>query len=173
MVRYAGGDADAFDALYHRYDARIYGFCLRYLQNGDAAADAFQDVFRRVVDARSAYEPRGRFASWIFTIARRVCVDAVRAAAPTEPLQPAATAALDEVAVPADFEARLTRRDTLQRLLARLPAQQREALLLSKHYGFAYGEIAEMTGSTEAAVKQKVYRALQTLRSTPESLDQE
>lgn len=69
------------------------------------------------------------------------------------------------------FQVRLAQRDTLQRLLAPLPAEQREALLLSKHYskhyGFPYSEIAGTTGSTEAAVKQKIYCALQALPSIP------
>ncbi len=80
LVRaYAGGDVTAFATLYTRYEARVFGFCLRYLGDRDTAADAFQETFMRLVDGAVGYEPRGRFPSWIFTIARRVCIDILRA----------------------------------------------------------------------------------------------
>lgn len=84
MTSYSQGNVTAFHQLYECYERRIYSFCLRYLGDADAAADAFQDVFVRVIDARHRYEARGRFSSWIFTVARRVCMDKIRAHRPTE-----------------------------------------------------------------------------------------
>lgn len=165
MRRYAAGDVKAFQRLYERYEERVYGFCLRRLGDPDAAADAFQDAWRRVVDGREGYEPRGKFESWLFTLVRRACVDLRRRRSDRE-----SGAGLDEECVPAPAapgtspEDRLARRNALRRLLARLTDGQREALLLSKYQGFSYREVAEITGSTEAAVKQKVYRALNKLR---------
>ncbi len=78
MVRFAAGDVVAFDELYEHYEAPIYGFCLRFLSDADSAADAFQEIFMRVIDSRDSYQPRERFRSWVFTVARRVCVDRVR-----------------------------------------------------------------------------------------------
>ncbi len=157
---YAGGDVTAFATLYTRYEARVFGFCLRYLGDRDTAADAFQETFMRLVDGAVGYEPRGRFPSWIFTIARRVCLDILRA----DKKQPSLGDAGDIPAISgpaADIE----RRDELERYLSRLPPEQREVLLLHRYHGFAYEEVAAMTGSTEAAVKQKAYRALKTLRA--------
>lgn len=168
MARYAQGDIDAFEELYARYEGALYGFCLRYLGDPDGAADAFQEVFKRVVDTREAYEPRGRFRSWIFTIARRVCTDSLRQARSAAPLEAATAARPEALASEPRFEERVVHRDELQRLLAPLPEEQRQALLLSKYEGFSYAEIAEITGSTEAAVKQKVYRAIQTVRAVLE-----
>lgn len=163
MVRYRRGDVHALEALYERYASLVYGFCLRYLGDPDRAADAVQDTFVRLIDAREAYEPRGRFRSWLFTIARRICVDHVRArghdgtpvAAPEDP---AAGPAIGDV------ERRVAVQDEVTRLLATLPPAQREVILLSRYHGFTYGEIAELVGSTEAAVKQQAYRALKALR---------
>ncbi len=165
MVRYARGDVAAFEELYHRYEARLYGFCLRQLGDSDVAADAFQEVFKRVVDARRTYEPKGRFASWIFTIARRVCVDQLRSIERVAPTEADANSRELEASPASPIEDRLAQQDQLQRLLALLPAEQREVLLLSKYEGFSYGEIARMLGSTEVAVRQKAYRALKTLRA--------
>ncbi len=164
MARYAQGDEAAFEALYLRYEERVYGFCLRFLGDSDAASDAFQETFKRLVDSREAYQPRGRFQSWLFTLARRACLDQVRSA------ERAASVAADPTLAPPDpadmtsVAEHVANRDEAQRLLALIPAEQREVLLLSKYYGFSYGEIAELLSSTQVAVKQKAYRALQTLR---------
>lgn len=166
MLRYARGDVSAFEALYAEYEERVYSFCLRRTGDPDAAADAFQDTFRRVVAARHDYEPRGKFASWLFTLARRACIDLSRSSGRPEESWDAGEhddARRGRHDPTADREA--ARRDELRRLLGRLTDGQREALLLSKYQGFSYAEVAEITGSTEAAVKQRVYRALKTLRA--------
>jgi len=165
MARYAQGVEEAFAQLYDRYEGPLYEFCVRQLGDRDAADDTFQEVMRRLVDARHTYEPRGRFAAWMFTIARRLCVDQLRERRRTvsiealpdtvQPHDAAAAAVDDEIAV----------RDELQRLLARLPVEQREVVLLSKYHGFTYAEIAEIVGGTEVAAKQKTYRALKSLRA--------
>jgi len=164
MRRYAAGDAGAFERLYERYEGRVYGFCLRRLGDPDAAADAFQDAWRRVVDARRGYEPRGRFESWLFTLVRRACADVRRAGRDHASLEAMNGAEGRPASGEPAPEARVAREETLRSLLALLTDGQREALLLSKYEGFTYAEVAEMTGSTEAAVKQRVYRALKKLR---------
>lgn len=183
MERYRRGDVRAFEELYERWEGRVYGFCLRYLGDRDLAADAFQETFRRLVESRERYEPRGRFGAWLFTLARRSCVDRLRerpgeaaleaARRPPRgrpdrgaPGRPGGRAA--RAGPPAsDLEEAVVRRSELARLLRRLPPRQREALLLAKYHGFTYAEIGEMVGASEAAVKQRVYRALRTLRGEP------
>ena len=158
---YLGGDAAAFEELYARYEAPLFGFCVRYLGDRDAAADAFQETFMRVVDGSGSYVPRGRFRSWLFTIARRVCLDVVRADRRHKGIADAADIPGPEAEHPAHVA---EGRDEIERHLSRLSREQREVLLLHRYYGFAYAEIATMTRSTEAAVKQKAYRALRALR---------
>jgi RNA polymerase sigma-70 factor (ECF subfamily) len=165
MVRYAGGDVSAFEALYADHEDRVYGFCLRRLDDPDAAADAFQDTWRRVVEGRRGYEPQGKFESWLFTLARRACADRRRSDREHASLEADERPAREPTSGGAPPDTRLAREDELRRLLDRLTDAQREALLLSKYEGFSYAEVAEMTGTTEAAVKQRVYRALRTLRT--------
>ncbi len=160
MQRYAAGDVAAFDELYEHYEAPIYGFCLRYLSDADSAADALQEVFVRLIDARTSYQPRGRFRSWVFTITRRVCVDRSRERM-HEPLE----AGGRDTHVGRSFVDDIEHRDEVERVLSVLTPEQREVLLLHRYYGFSYGEISEMVGATEAAVKQKAYRALLDLRN--------
>lgn len=175
MMRYAGGDPEAFRHLYDRWEDRVFGFCLRFLGREAPAADAFQDTFRRLIEARRDYEPRGRFRSWLFTLARRACIDQLRSSPDEEePLPPRAEGPsrrgptggrrVSPRFPDASSEEEVSRRDEIARLLSVLTEQQREVLLLAKYEGFSYREIADITGSTEAAVKQRVYRALKRLR---------
>ncbi len=162
MAQFAAGDAKAFNELYARYEVPVYALCLRLLGDPDAAADAFQDSFIRLVDTRHDYHGQNRFRSWFFTVARNLCFDRLRhdrrwgrslefhADGPADPRP--------SVAHTVEF------RDLVARILGALPRDQREVLLLHRYHGFSYAEIAEMTGSTETAIKQKAYRALIHLR---------
>ncbi|MFB6368186.1 MAG: RNA polymerase sigma factor [Gemmatimonadota bacterium] len=164
MVRYAAGDPEAFRDLYDRWADRVYGFCLRQLGDEAEAADAFQDTFRRLIEARDRYEEQGRFRSWLFTLARRACAERARSRTSRREDSLEEETAATPVAETDDPGRRAADRDQLRRALAELTEGQREALLLSRYEGFTYAEIADMTDSTEAAVKQRVYRALRKLR---------
>lgn len=161
MARFAEGDAAAFETLYARHEACLYGFCLSMLSDADTADDAFQETFIRVVSARSHYVAGGRFRPWLLTIARRVCLDAMRRRQRTPR---AYETRLEDVPDGADPEGMLDARDQLARLLSQLPEEQREVLLLHRYQGLSYVEIAELTESSEAGVKQRAYRALCRLR---------
>ena len=78
MARFAAGHPEAFSELYERYEGPVYGFCLRLLGDRDRAEDAFQDTFVTMLEQRLRYRDRGRFKSWLFTLARNVCLDRAR-----------------------------------------------------------------------------------------------
>ena len=163
MARFAAGHADAFTQLYERYEAPLFGFCLRFLGDLDHAEDAFQDTMMTVVEQRLRYRDRGSLRNWLFTIARNVCLDGARRGQRRQRLLSLHSS--PEQAVEAGPERAIELRDELTCLFATLPQDQREILLLHRYHGFSYGEIAGMIASTEAAVKQKAYRALLALRS--------
>lgn len=81
MMRFRGGDAAAFEILYDRYEAPLFGLCLRLLGNRAEAEDALQDAFAKVVDRRGSFDRRAVFAAgflrsyaspaWIAFVARR------------------------------------------------------------------------------------------------------
>lgn len=160
MTCFAAGDPAAFDELYRRYERPIFGFCLRLCGDPDTAADSFQDAFLRVIELRSRYSETGRFRAWLFTIARSVCIDRLRRRRPSVAWHEAPPVASGGVSAERMVEAS----NELTRVLGILSPDQREVILLHKAHGFSHAEIAEMTDSTEAAVKQKMYRALLGIR---------
>ena len=163
MARFAAGRADAFTELSDRYEAPVFGFCLRLLGDADSAEDAFQDTMMAVIEHRLRYRAHGRLRSWLFTIARNVCRDRARVGERRTRLLTLHGSPVQAVDVgPARA---IESRDELTRILATLSVDHREILLLHRYQGFSYAEIAEMTSSTEASVKQKAYRAVMALRS--------
>lgn len=164
MARFREGDHEAFEELYERYESRLYGFCLRFLGDATQAEDAFQDVMTAVIERRRRYERRGRFRSWLFTIARNVCLDRTKKRRRRGELL--SLVKRNGPARSASAEVTLEARDELAQMLSALPSDQREIVLLHRYEGFSYAEIAEILGTSEAAAKQKAYRALLSVRKT-------
>ena len=161
MTRFKGGDSAAFEVLYDRYEAHLFGLCIRLLGSRADAEDALQEVFAKVVDRRDSFRPEGRFRSWIFTIVRFTCMDRLRIAKTEQRF----LERMDRSERVETHEGTALARTDVNRLLMDLPADQREVLVLHRLHGFSQSEIAEMVGSTEAAVRQMAYRALKTLRA--------
>jgi RNA polymerase sigma-70 factor (ECF subfamily) len=171
MLRYCGGDAGAFDALYRRHRGSMYRFLLRQCGDAGAAEELFQDVWMRVVHSRSRYEARAKFASWVYAIAHNRLMDFYRAGGRAVFLdQEDSEAALESL--PADDPAadvRLDRKRTAARLLAalaELPEPQREAFLMQQESELSLEEIAAATGANRETVKSRLRYALAKLRAS-------
>ena len=78
MYAYKEGDPSAFQTLVKRHQKPLYRFCLRSLGSAEAAADAAQEVFLRVVKHAPKWERKAKFTTWMYTIARNFCIDEAR-----------------------------------------------------------------------------------------------
>src|SRR5258705_2870410 len=78
LAAYQQGDPGAFEALLRRHRAPLFTFLLRMLGNRERAEDLAQETFLRIVKGAQAWEHRARFQTWLFTIARNLCVDQAR-----------------------------------------------------------------------------------------------
>lgn len=148
------GDSEAFDVLYAMYKARIYRFCLHMMTDEMLAKDAFQETFIRMYEHRM--ELRGQnIGSWLFTIARRACLNQMRARRQNHE-------AFDETYHGAPIEDEIVDvylREHIERALAMLPVPLREALVLREYDGYSYNEIATIVGIDLSLAKVRVYRA--------------
>lgn len=173
MLRYAGGDAAAFDALYARHRGGVFRYLTRHLGAQRALAEElFQDIWLNLIGARAGYKPTARFTTWLYTIAHNRLMDHYRRLRPVDSLTqtdddgeqlliepPAPRTAQPEHIVAARDEAR-----RLLRLLDALPAAQREAFLLHEEGGLSVDEIAQVTASDREAIKSRLRYALAKLR---------
>jgi len=96
MLAWAAGDLPSFEQLYARHRTRLYRYLLRQLRQPALADDVFQDVWQRVVAARSEWTPDASFATWLYRIAHNRMTDHWRAR-PYRPPAPSDAAALTAV----------------------------------------------------------------------------
>ncbi len=166
MAIVQGGDYSPAAEIYDRYSARIYNFAFRFLKNAEAAEDATQEVFVKMLKHAKQFQGDAKLSTWLFSITANWCRDYLRKA---DNKAKEADDVLITIAAPADLspERDLERREDEQRVkraLAALTVEQREAILLSRYQGLSYAEIAQIAGCSEGAVKTRVFRAMETLK---------
>ena len=163
-----GGDYSPASEIYDRYSGRIYNFAFRFLKNSEAAEDATQEVFVKMLKHANQFHGDAKLSTWLFSITANWCRDYLRKADNK-------TKESDDVllTLPAPSELtpdrNLERRESerrVQRALQSLTSEQREAILLSRYQGLSYAEIAQIAGCSEGAVKTRVFRAMETLKKT-------
>jgi RNA polymerase sigma-70 factor, ECF subfamily len=167
MLAYRGGDAGAFETLYRRHRGALYRFVLRALKQRALAEELFQEVWIRVIEARSRYAPQARFTTWLYTIAHNLLVDHWRrkGLSLVQLDEEPAVAAADNPARQAEVRESLAR---LMQALEALPAAQREAFLLHEEAGLSVAEIAAVTGAGEEAAKSRLRYAMAKLKAAVE-----
>src|SRR5258708_37004572 len=81
MVRFQRGDRAAFRILVSRHQKPLFNFALRHLRSPSMAEDVVQDSFVRVVQSASEFKHEARFSTWLYTIARNLCIVQLRKSA--------------------------------------------------------------------------------------------
>lgn len=167
MLRVQRGDLAAFDALYDRYHKRLFHFTLRFVRERTLAEDILQETFLRIFRERKGYRKSSHFSTYLFTIGRNLCIDALKSWERKHLVmkqEDYIERQTNQSKGPRKILEETEMREILQREIQRLPRDQREVLILSKYSGLSYEEIARIVESTPPAVKQKAYRALLSLR---------
>jgi RNA polymerase sigma-70 factor, ECF subfamily len=155
------GSLVAFEELVYRYEGRIYGFISKSCGNGADARELTQDTFVRAFQAIAQFDSQRGFAPWLFTIARRKCLDCYRAA---PPLAEEAVPELPDEDDPAELLARQEERQSLWDLARRhLPEPQFQALWLKYAEEMSVGDIAAVLRKTQTHVKVLMFRGRQAL----------
>src|SRR5256886_3037695 len=160
------GDFSPASEIYDRYSSRIYNFAYRFLKNSEAAEDAAQEVFVKMLKHANQFHGDAKLSTWLFSITANWCRDYLRKA---DNKAKEAEDVLITLPAPNELspERRLEQREDehrVQRALSALTPEQREAILLSRYQGLSYAEIAEIAGCSEGAVKTRVFRAMETLK---------
>ncbi len=180
MAMYAKGTTEAFEVLLKRHERGIFNFILRSVNNRSRAEDLTQDVFFRVIRSAPKYQTSAKFTTWLYTIARNICIDQSRRKAgklevsADKPIGRSdgdgkGRTLLDAVAAPSATSGgveviKQEFRDRLKRALEELPEEQREVFVLREVSGLKFREIADVVGVPENTVKSRMRYALETLR---------
>ena len=157
------GDVEAFARLVDRHYARCARIAFRILGNREDAEEAIQDAFLRAFKALGDYEDRERFSSWL----TRILVNQCRTVLARTKRRDALFPDLDPQRL--DFVSSTDSNDDdwpeLEHVLDRLPAEQREAIVLKYADDLTYEEMSRITGAGESALKMRVQRAFARLRA--------
>ncbi len=178
LRRFNQGDADAFATLVGRYQRPLYNFILRSVRRTDRADELLQDVFMKVVQRSQDFKGNSKFSTWLYTIARNLCIDHSRKMvfrrhksldAPTRSdggdegptlldRQASDGPATDRAVIAESLRGRIA--DAVEEL----PEEQKEVFLMRHVQGMAFKEIAAVVGVPENTVKSRMRYALERLQ---------
>ncbi|HEX9943315.1 MAG TPA: sigma-70 family RNA polymerase sigma factor [Thermoanaerobaculia bacterium] len=167
-----GGSQDACRELVKRFERPVYSLVLRMVQDRAAAEDLAQEVFIKAFRRLDTYDPQWKFSSWLFKIAHNTTIDHLRRGGPeTVPLEAeeddkGGLAAVLADGAAEDPQAAAERRDlarSLERAIARLRPEYRQAVLMFYAQGASYQDICEVTGLPLGTVKTNLHRARKEL----------
>jgi RNA polymerase sigma-70 factor (ECF subfamily) len=164
--------SDAFALLYRRHHLSIFRFLRARTASDDEAAELTAVVFERAFAAMGRYRPKGGgVVAWLFTIARNAALDAGRSNRRHRLIveSVAESGSETEPREPMGLEDAVMKREQMADLRARvdrLPAVQRDAVVLRYAGGLTAREIAGVIGKSEAATQKLLSRALAVLRES-------
>jgi RNA polymerase sigma-70 factor, ECF subfamily len=178
MLRFQRGDERAFEALMRRLERPLSIYITRLSPEQSLTQDLLQETFLRVARNADRYTPTAKVSSWVYTIARNLCIDAYRkrrgqrlVSLDQEMSAEGDGFTLHHVIADDDLEAQPDVHteqglffEALTAALEKLNPDQREVFMLREVQGFKFQEIAELMGETESTIKSRMRYALQGLQ---------
>ena len=166
--RVQSGELDAFEDLVRAHEKTVYNLALRMTGNPQDAEDMAQEAFLKAYRSLPDFRGESKFSVWLYRIVSNVCLDHLR----KQSRRPASSLTVedgegeqqqldvpDESASPERLLEQKLTREAVQKGLARLPAEQRQILLLREIRGMSYEEIGETLGLEAGTVKSRIFRA--------------
>ncbi len=176
MLQVSRGDLEAFEELVKKYQNPIQDFVARQIRDAAEAEDITQKVFIQILRAAKRYRPTAKFSTWLFTIARNLCLNEIRRRSrkPSQALDLTPDLTSEDKAQhhsgwsdesPTQSVLRQELEDKIETALQQLPEQQRTALLLLDRQGLSYEEIGQTISKSISATKSLIHRARETLKA--------
>lgn len=174
MLRVKQGDTAAFTELVEKYKQPVMNLAHRTLRDQTEAEDLAQNVFVQVYKSAHRYKSTAKFSTWLFTIARNLCLNEIRRRSrhPADSLdathpdedQPVIQIEDKKTFAPAEKILQSELAWKIDEALAGLPENQRTAILLCRQEELSYEEIAEILGASLSATKSLIHRGRETLK---------
>jgi RNA polymerase sigma-70 factor (ECF subfamily) len=172
MERAAAGDREAAGMFIKVHQPALYAYILRMCGRPDVAEDIVQEAFVRVLANLDRFDSRFRFSTWLFTIARRLYLNACMKHKPTYDSDMVGSFQgkrdLPESPV-IEHETQTNAKDVIQTALLELSTEQREVLVLFHQLDWPIALIAQHLKMPEGTVKSHLHRGRRRMR---ELLDQ-
>lgn len=159
------GRRDDYGLLVRRYHEQLFRFALGMVGDADAATDLVQDSLVKAYTTLDACRDPSRFGAWVYQILRNRCRDFLKNLRRAHETLDDHPGLVSRIGGPAEELEKGELRRALGNAVEQLPAAHREAFLLKHLEGYTYPEISEMLGASVSAVKMRVHRSRETLRS--------
>lgn len=159
------GDRDAYTELVERYQAPLYQFTFRVLNDAALAQDATQEALARGWIKRASFHFHGhaQFSTWLFQLARNAAIDLLRKRR-EQPMDSVVQEPASSDPNAADIALNQELGERIATAFAALPEAQRTAVTLAEYHGMSAREIANVLHCSTRAAESHVYRGKQTLR---------
>src|SRR6266853_475682 len=175
MLRVKQGDWVAFTELVEKYKQPVMNLVYRMLHDATEAEDLAQVVFLQVHKSAHRYEVSSKFSTWMFTIARNLCLNEIRRRSrhPADSLdvphpdredQPLQQYADRKTFSPPESLLHGELEQKIEEAMAELPENQRTAILLCRGEELSYEDIASVLGCSLSATKSLIHRGRETLK---------
>ena len=175
MLRDKRGDRAAFAELVEKYKQPLFNFICRTLRDETESEDLAQNVFLQVYKSRLRYERTAKFSTWLFTIARNLCLNEIRRRTrhPAESIEenqgenedhPQRQYEDKKNFLPTENVLHGELAGKIEEALAELPENQRTAILLCRQDELSYEEIAKILDCSLSATKSLIHRGRETLK---------
>ena len=166
LIQCQNGDREAFRSVVQTYQRMVFSLALKMLADEDDAKDVVQETFIRVWQKIGGFDVRRSFATWLYTIASRLCIDHIKRGRRLVPM-PDDESVLHRFASETDSQRTLENREwvSIVRLMAAdLSPKQRLVFTLCQLEGLSSDEVEQITGLNARQVKSNLYAARQTIR---------
>ncbi len=169
MFRMAAGEEAALREIVEAWKTPLINYFYRSLGSREEAEELAQTTFLRLYRSASRYQPRAKFSTYLFHIARRLLLNAIRNRRrhPVTPTDPVRLRSM-ELSGPDSRGSEIE--EVFQMALSELPENQRSALLLWKQQEMSYRQIAEVLETSESSVKTWIFRGREQLRQQMKDL---
>lgn len=175
MLRVKQGDRHAFESLVDKYRRPIMNLIYRTIGDAAEAEDLAQSTFVQVFRSAHRYRDAAKFSTWLYTIARNLCLNELRRRSrhPAESLdatfpdsddQPRHPVVDGKAPTPPDALLERELELKIQEALGALPPNQRLAVLLCRQEDLSYEDIARVVGCSVSATKSLIHRGRETLK---------
>jgi len=175
MLLVKQGDREAFSQLVEKYKRPVMNLASRMLRDLAEAEDIAQNVFVQVYKSAGRYEVSSKFSTWLFTIARNLCLNEIRRRSrhpadsmdvshPEQEDQPLQQFEDKKTVSPPDRLLHGELEAKIHQAVSELPENQRLAILLCRQDELSYEEIAKVLGCSLSATKSLIHRGRETLK---------
>ena len=173
LIRYGEGEEEAFREIVNRYKNGLYAFLRMFLNRRELVEDVFQETFLQLFNSRESFDKNRPLRPWLFTIAANKAKDALRkwqrtSAIPIGTMTDSEELSFDDMlnSVTSDstrpYET-LQKSETamhVRRIIADMPENLREILVLAYFNRFSYKQMAEILSIPIGTVKSRLHTAV-------------